>query len=372
MKAEKINRVLTIFTATVLLMTGQSYAGPIDDPETQPVTLHVLVDFIENAEQGDDAGGNLAQFGQEEDPTDANKEAIIGTFEIRENEGRTGTDRGIFLSTAADGFGVDQGEDFIGFTKDVSTITLDDGTTTAKIDASQFTAISYFIKTANVDATAEVSVKLELKIGDGGGGESSPGAGDGNGGSVWSQKVAISYADLTATYIRNVLDLNLSEFELSVGPGNGNAFPTNFGDTDANLSNVSAINFVMSADTTAEKALDSVVRSIVVDDINLFDNPKIEVTYVDKVFGKSATSSTSDDGATYQFKAVVSGFDPTNPAPDLKVSTDGTGTLTDVVIPANTAPSMIVISPNASGVIQFTYKASEVSEMAGITVDLAP
>ena len=383
--------LMGIVFALLIAVANTSIAQDIDTPETQEVTLHVLVDFVENFERGEDAGGDLLSFGQEDDTAnDPNREAILGTFEIQAGEGRSG-DSAVFLSTSVNGFGVDSGENFIGFSKNVSSIIIEDGInppTPATITANLYSAFSYFLKPVSDFSGTTIEVVAELVIGDGG--DITPqDTTDNFTGSTWTQANPVVLSSLTPDagtnngFVRSVVDLvgNVAGidggFERSVGPSVG----TNDEElTSALLAQVAAVNIVMrtrvNAATDPGNADFSTVAEIRVDDINFFDNPKIDVIHVSNIFGKSATvdPTVDGDGALFEFKAILSGYDPTLTTPPLlELTKIGAGFLNgdadDTVNSVDLQPVEVQASPPVAEV-NFIYRAKDVSEIAEFTVNL--
>ena len=234
-----VKSILLFTLITNFINVELAFSQGNTDSIIAPTTIFILQDFVDNFEQGLNAGGSYIGFGEDrtmgiELETDAN------FVQAGNASGR--------LETDDDGF--NSSGEFIGVSKAFS----------LPIDAGSFNSINYWARAA--DTVNPPSVQLEFIIGAGG---EIPGddTTTGNGGSVWTQIVGVELSD---SYQRIVRRLNDSDFERTVSPA------VTSGDSGSfDLGNITAINLVFRknpADTGGTKKI------MYFDDIIFFNNPR--------------------------------------------------------------------------------------------------
>ncbi len=349
--------LLNLLLGFVLFGVQSALAQGISDPDTQPVTTFLLVDFVDNFENGVNAGGVLKVFGNENVRDDS-------ADTTAESSGRMGTDTAFRLKTAATGFGLAaDGENFVGFSKDINDILLSDGSQ-AKIDASSFNALSYFFKPVSSFAGTEIEVGIQLVIGDGG--DTTPAnTTDSFTGSTWTQTDGVRLAGITnpgnnngfTRVVTNLIGSVAGEtagFQRVVGPTVGTDQETL---NSTLLADISAVNIVLSTNNDGTDVA-SVAREILVDDINFFENLTVELAVVNSVFAKSGSGFVFDLLAT----AKQSGALANNI--NLTVTTTGAGTL---ALPNGGETG---VGGNPTGQVAIQYTVSSIAEIAEIKVEV--
>ncbi len=339
MKYSQLSNAILAITLNLSLLQVAFSAESIDSPRSDAAVSFLLTDYIENFNNGDSAAGKLIPFGTVRDP-----------LVLEDSAGRTGTtgDAAALLKTVTGGFGSGEGENFIGFSMDVTSVLLESGTG-ATIDASGYNSISYFIKNQTDNSGSTVTAALELVVDDGSGNLT-----------TWKQSPVVNLGALTVSGNNN----GFTRFVLALKANNSNSVDGGFVKeggtgsetlTSADLSKISKVNMVMAAngDTTTQ-------RGIYVDDINFFDNVNIQIVHVDRIFAKSGS------GGVFTLKAKLDRNGV--PANDLAITVSDNNGNGDIVF---THGNVSGGGDNADGEVEFTYSVPDVSEIAEITVELS-
>ena len=261
----------------------------VDDPVVLDQRIFVLQNYVDNFNFGLNAGGELSGFGN-----------VLGEFSLQDNQGAgksfhpvTNVDAAAQLATVETGFSTDPGGDFIGFSKTFATSTDEGtGTSTNTIDASSFNAISYFVKNFGDNSDSSATVAVELVIGDGG--DTTPAdPNDVFTGSTWSQTTPKPLNSIVTgannDYERVVVALEGSTegapggFRRTVGPTDGNSQTTLTPDL---LQQIAGVNITVNSGGES-----GIPRTILIDDINFFDNFNLELRQ-DRVFTKATGTGT--------------------------------------------------------------------------------
>ncbi len=289
--------------------------------------IFVLADFVENFEQGEMAGGTLSVFGNARD------EAVDV---LQDGLARAGSgDTVAVLATGSTGFTA--ADNAIVLSKTFASV-LSGGSPTTTIDASDFNAVSYWIRNSAASAS---QVVLELIIGDGGGF-------DGSTGSTWRQAVA---ADVPTDWTRVVRHLDDTEFTRTTAHSGGGA--------TLDRTMISAVNIVFVGNEVGG------AQTLLVDDVNFFRNTRIKVQYVDRVFAKGGSDTV------FTLVATVDTNDALEVNFPLRVSTLGDGTLEDESSNTGDKDNPLVIMTDDSGQARFTYSAVSHPEVGEIVVEVA-
>ena len=339
--------ILAAFSSVIHSVSGQG----VDEPAIFGQRLFILQNYVENFNNGLNAGGELIGFGN-----------VLEQFTIQDGEGNTlkahpvsGIDAAGHVATVATGFGTGTGEDFIGFSKTFTTSTNPDtGETSNTIDASNFNAISYFVKNDSDNSASSAGVSLQLVIGDGG--DITPNDNtDTFTGSTWEQTDAKPLSGIVGNpdnnnFERIVLGLQgtvagvTGGFKRTIGPTDG---ATHSELTSDLLAQVSAVNIVVNSGGES-----GTPRSIFVDDINFFDNFILNVTQ-DRVFSKA-------DGTTVVTVTATLTQTGGTPVPEVEVCF--------IVNEGINHPKTACIETDTLGVAVFEFVVT--SETSVFTVDV--
>ena len=255
--------VTTIFW--IALLTPHIHAQGVDSPVIINQQVFVLQNYVDNFNFGLNAGGELNGFGNVIDPL---------TLEDGEGNGlephpSTSVDTAARLATQATGFDSGEGEDFILLQKTFATSTDPSSAETSNtIDASDFNAVSYFVKNDGNNSGSSATVAIEVLVT------------DDTGTSTWTQTVAKAIENI-ATGANNDFERIVVALEGTV-EGVASGFQRSDGPhtelTKELLENVTAVNVLMKSEGETDTQ-----RSIFVDDINFFNNFNLVVEQ-NKVF----------------------------------------------------------------------------------------